>query len=344
MSQHQHYKAHNIAALPTADSLLDKMIDGREFESLLNYTYTNINIRDEIRKAIQELQGIRKHPVVCYVANTVSPNVKANISINQEDDLPFNELISTVDPAVKEVDVLLVTPGGSAQQVDKFVNALRPRFNKVNFIIPSSAMSAGSIFIMSGDEIIMTAKSCFGPIDPQVPDKNGQFVPAQSILELIEEIQKRGQDALSKRENPRWTDLQILNNMDAKEIGNAYTGSKYSVDLVTHYLRDYKFRNWLNHSNGSKVTDIDKEQAASRIANLLCDHGIWKTHGYGITREVAENVLKLKITRAENVDGLECAIRRMWALLYWVFESTPIYKIFISSNYCVVKHDITPVL
>ncbi|MGO9413478.1 MAG: SDH family Clp fold serine proteinase [Spirochaetia bacterium] len=122
------------------------------------------------------------------MANVVNPNIKASISINAEDELPFDELISSIDAAKEEVDILLVTPGGSAQQVDKFVNALRARFKVVSFILPNVAMSAGTIFIMSGDEIIMHARSFFGPIDPQVPNKDGVFVPAQTLRALIDDI------------------------------------------------------------------------------------------------------------------------------------------------------------
>jgi hypothetical protein len=35
---------------------------------------------------------------------------------------------------------------------------------------------------MSGEEIIMSSNAYFGPIDPQVINKAGYFVPAQPIL------------------------------------------------------------------------------------------------------------------------------------------------------------------
>ena len=76
-------------------------------------------------------------------------------------------MISTVPAATTELDIVLVTPGGLANQVSKFVNKLRPRFDNVSFIIPNMCMSAGTIFAMSGDEIIMNPSSHIGPIDPQ---------------------------------------------------------------------------------------------------------------------------------------------------------------------------------
>jgi len=51
-------------------------------------------------------------------------------------------------------------------------------------------MSAGTIFAMSGDEIVMTNSSYIGPVDPQVPNKDGVYVPAQAILTLINKFQQ----------------------------------------------------------------------------------------------------------------------------------------------------------
>lgn len=330
-------------AIPTdqTDSLLDKMVDGREFESLVKFKAVNIDLSAEIRKAISEIQSIRGNPLICYMANIVNSNIKASTSIDNNDDLPFSEMISSIPPAIKEVDILLVTPGGSGQQVAKFVDRLRPRFDKVTFILPNMAMSAGTIFSMSGDEIIMDSRAYIGPIDPQIPDKNGYFVPAQAILTLIEEIQRQGDELIKKGENPQWTDLQILKQIEGKEIGNAINASKYSVELVENFLYKYKFKTWSNHSDGRTVTDEEKKSRANEIANLLCDHGLWKTHSRGISREIAWDRCKLSIIHPETIAGLDRSIRRFWALMYWIFENTPVFKVFISDDYCIFRNEVT---
>lgn len=323
------------------DSLLDKMIDGREFESLLKFKAVNIDLAKEVRKSINEIQSIRKRPLICYMANVVNSNIRAQISVDNNDELPFFELISTIPMEVKEIDILIVTPGGSGQQVAKFVDRLRPRFDKVTFIIPNIAMSAGTIFAMSGDEIIMDSRAYIGPIDPQIPNKDGHFVPAQAILTLIDEIQTRGEALLANGQNPLWTDLQILRQIEGKEIGNAMNASKYSVELVENFLYKYKFKTWTNHSDGRPILDEERKQKANEIAMLLCDHGLWKTHSRGINREIAYDVCKLKITHPETIEGLDRSIRRFWALMYWIFENTPVFKVFISDNYCIFRHDIS---
>lgn len=173
-------------------SLLDSMIDGRDFESLLRHKQVNVNLISEIHKALKEIGEIRKKPIIAYLSNVVNPNVKAVRSIEYSDDLPFSELVNTIPPGSNAIDVILVTPGGSGTQVAKFVDKLRCRFNHISFILPDIAMSAGTILTMSGEEIIMTSNSYIGPIDPQVPNKDGMYVPAQSILTLIDDIKEKG--------------------------------------------------------------------------------------------------------------------------------------------------------
>lgn len=202
-------------------------------------------------------------------------------------------------------------------------------------------MSAGTIFSMSGDEIIMTKQSHIEPIDPQVRNVHGEFVPAQSILTLIDDIKFRGEEELKKGKQPIWSDLQILKNIDPKDIGNAISHSNYSIQIVEQYLFNYKFRTWTTHSStGLPVTDDDKTKRANEIASLLCKHSEWKNHGHAISREVAWDVCKLRITHAEEIGGLERAIRRMWAFFYWVFENTAVAKIFVSQNYCLIRNEL----
>ncbi|MBE9486547.1 MAG: hypothetical protein IMY82_05205 [Chloroflexi bacterium] len=320
-------------------SLLDKMEDGREFESLVKYKAVNIDITSEIKNSLREIRNIRKRPIICYLGNVVNTSIKAQISIDNNDDLPFSEMVSGVPAGEKALDIILVTSGGSAQQVAKFVDKLRPRFDSVAFLLPYMAMSAGTIFAMSGDEIIMGKNSYIGPTDPQVPNKDGFYVPAQALLTLVSDIQKKGEDLLSKGQNPAWSDLQILRQIDAKELGNAISASKYSTELVKGYLYNHKFKNWHKHSDERLVTDDEKKKRAEEIAEMLCSHAQWKTHSRGITRDVAWDECKIKITHSDSSPELDKALRRFWALMYWVFENTPMYKVFISEEYSIFRNE-----
>lgn len=339
MSKKQRRVALSQPKSPQITSLLDHMKDGNEFESLVKLNSIKIDITTEIRRSLHEIRTVRNRPAICYLANVVNTGIKVSTSIDNNDDLPFSEMISSIPSTEKNVDVILVTPGGSAQQVAKFVDKLRPRFDDVVFILPYMAMSAGTILAMSGNDIIMGKNSYIGPTDPQVPNKDGFYVPAQAILTLINDIQERGEALLKKGQNPPWTDLQILRQFDGKEIGNALNASRYSMELVEGYLYKYKFKNWNIHSDGRQVTDEEKKRRASEIATMLCSHAQWKTHSRGITRDIAWSECKIKVTHTESIENLDKAIRRFWALMYWIFENTAIYKAFISETYGIFRND-----
>lgn len=204
-------------------------------------------------------------------------------------------------------------------------------------MIPYMAMSAGTIWALSGNEIWMDARAFIGPIDPQVPGKDGRFIPAQAILALLKRIQENGQENIENGKNPDWSDIMILQNMDAKEIGNALSLTKYSVQLATEYLKTYKFKGLIN-SDGTPATDVERANKAEQVATLLCSHELWRTHSHGISRDVAASEqLGLKICHPEDVPGLERAIRRFWALLYFLFDNSDIMKVFISNQYSIFK-------
>ncbi|MBL8798331.1 MAG: hypothetical protein JNM56_30835 [Planctomycetia bacterium] len=75
--------------------------------------------------------------------------------------------------------ILLDTLGGVVELVERMVGTLRHHFSELHFLIPDHAMSAGTIFAMSGDAIWMDYFACLGPIDPQI-ERDGKLVPALS--------------------------------------------------------------------------------------------------------------------------------------------------------------------
>lgn len=324
---------------PPNKSFLDVMEDGNEYQSIVGKNYFKVDLGAEMTRAMKEISDIRKRPNICYIANVLNPLVSnaTSISIDNSDDTPFLEMLKCIPEEIRDIDIILVTPGGSADTVDYLVKKLRNRFDNVSFILPYMAMSAGTIFCMSGDELIMSDAGFFGPIDPQVPSKNGMFVPAQSLMTLISTIQSRGQKQIENGKKPDWTDIQILNNLDPKELGNAITASKLSTTLVTNYLKTYKFKTWVNHSDGTVVSDEERDKRAMEIATQLCNNSIWLSHSSRITRDMAKDICKLKITYTESIEGLDRAIRRFWALMQITLENQLISKIYSTGSYFLFR-------
>lgn len=321
----------------TVPSLLDAMSDGKEYGSIVAAVPQDLtSLVVEQQRALAGIEQVRGRPCLAYISNVTKPQLMSPIEIS--DDLPFNEMVSLVDSSQRNVDILLVTPGGSGQQVSQFVNTLRGRFDSVEFLLPHMAMSAGTLWALSGDRIWMDSRAFIGPIDPQVPVR-GQYVPAQSVWTLLDAIKKQGEDAVRQGQPPNWALIRVLDNLDPRLLGDALSASQYSITMAADFLATYKFRTWTHHRDGRPVTPDEKQTRAIEIATLLCSNERWKSHGHGITREVASGPeLRLVIDKLEDQAGLEPAVRRFWALAYWIFDHSPTAKVLLSQNYVLVRN------
>ena len=115
--------------------------------------------------------------------------------------------------------VILDTPGGVVEVVERIVRVLRHHYTEVKFVIPDRAMSAGTVLAMSGDDILMDYHSCLGPIDPQL-QLDDRLVPALSYLAQYENlIEKSRSEALSTAE------LVLLQKLDLAEPSGTTSGS-----------------------------------------------------------------------------------------------------------------------
>lgn len=84
-------------------SLLDQMKDGVEFESLVGHKTFSVDVASEIRRSLEEIKAHRNRPAICYLANVINQNLQASIAIDNTDDLPFSEMISTVPRNMRKI-------------------------------------------------------------------------------------------------------------------------------------------------------------------------------------------------------------------------------------------------
>lgn len=64
--------------------------------------------------------------------------------------------------------LILHTPGGLAEAAQTIVDYLRSKFDDIDVLIPTYAMSAGTMIALGCDRIIMGRQSQLGPTDPQL--------------------------------------------------------------------------------------------------------------------------------------------------------------------------------
>lgn len=190
------------------------------------------------------------------------------------------------------ISVVLRTGGGAAETTERMVAVLRKHFQQVNFVVPDVAMSAGTIFCMSGDKIYMDYASSLGPIDPQVPTPDtGDYVPALGYLDKVAEITAKG--------NLAPADVVLLKSLDLAKLALFEQGRDLSIDLLKKWLVEYKFKDWTKHRTtniGNEVTQEEKEERAEQIARDLANHKKWRSHGRNL------DVKKLEELRIEIDD------------------------------------------
>ncbi len=253
-------------------------------------------------------------------------------------------MVQSVNGDVKAIDIMLVTSGGYPDTVREFVDCLRPRFDDVEFVLPYKAMSAGALWALSGNRIWMGPNAYLGPIDPQTFTAAGRIVPAQAILHTLAEAEARLEEfrtnRIEKKPSKRpsaW--IRLLDRMDPNIIGQALSSTDHVVRIAREFIRDHKFRDWkTRETSGTVVSDEDRDVRAMEVAENLCSSANWRAHSHGISRSVAEDVVQLRIDHLESDAEVARAVRRMWALLHWLFDNSPTRKLFVARDYLLVKN------
>lgn len=210
--------------------------------------------------------------------------------------------------------ICLTTPGGSVEDVEVMVRATRKHYKKIYFIIAQQAMSAGTIFCMSGDKIYMDYASSLGPIDPQILNREGRFVPALGYLDKVNEL-------VGKSQNNTMTQAEyaILASQDLAFLRLCEQARDLSATLLKEWLVEYKFKDWSKHrtnSPGTKVTKAEKEARAKEIADMLADNKQWHMHGRFIGIDTLRNKLRLEIEDFGTDQNLSQHVRIYSDMLY----------------------------
>jgi len=290
-------------------------------------------ISQERKKQLETISRLRGNRDILVYASDFSKN-DAAIAIDYSDLLPFQDQLDNLRG--KEIDIILETPGGIAEVVEDMVKLVRGKYEKVGIIIPGWSKSAGTIFAMAGDEILMGPMSGLGPIDAQVMMNNKRF-SAEAFLKGLEKIKE--EVLTTGKLNSAY--IPILQNISPGEIQHCENAQDFSKILVTNWLSEYKFKYWDKHSStGADVTAEDKKKRAEEIAEQLCNHSDWLTHGRSI--KISDfNKMKLIIEDFSLNTELNEAILRYYTLLRMSFETT-IYKIYETTKSQIYRFSIPP--
>jgi len=121
------------------------------YSEYINKRLSFDQISSERKNQLGRVSAVRKRDILVFASDHNKAN--APISILPLDLIPFKDQLSYVK--TEEVDIILETPGGIAETLEDMVELVRSTHQRLGIIIPGMAKSAGTIFSMAGDEILM---------------------------------------------------------------------------------------------------------------------------------------------------------------------------------------------
>lgn len=185
----------------------------------------------------------------------------------------FVALLDQIGPTAR-ISLLLDTNGGSVSAAWGLINLVHTFCDELEVIIPSKAMSAGTLMALGANNIVMTKQAALGPIDPSVDHPLGPHTDANLRVSVSAEAVHGYLDEAKRDINdPRgmaqvWTDL-------ADRIHPIVLGEVFRRRAQIRFLAGKLIEN--------AVPDESKRQA---VIDLLCsDSG---SHDYTINRREAQ--------------------------------------------------------
>lgn len=287
------------------------------------------DFEEELLKLIQAYNSYRKTHLL-VMASAINKQIP-DVALSQEDFYMVADLLDNVGD-IQKVDIYLETPGGSGEAAEEIVEFLRTKFDYVSFVVSGEAKSAGTIMVLSGDEILMTNTGSLGPIDAQVRIGRST-ISASDYMDWVVDKQQQAQS--QGRLNP--FDATMVAQISPGELTGVNHALRFAEDLVGKWLKKYKFKHW--SQTGTRhipVTEKMKEDRAREIAGALTKHSTWRSHGRSIkVRDLEE--IGLRITQVENDQKLKDIVCRIQVVCRLLFGSTNYYKIFATQNEKIFK-------
>lgn len=190
------------------------------------------------------------------------------------------------------LDVILHSPGGSAEATASIVRYLRRKFPyDMRVFVPLAAMSAATMWALAGDWVVMGKHSQLGPIDPQLITLQGA-IPARAIINQFERAKAEVQ------ENPAvlgaW--VPILQQYGPALLEQCEKAEELARRLAREWLATYMFRG-----------EQDASAKADAVADYFANYKTHQSHALGIDRDQARDV-GVHITDLENDQALQDAV------------------------------------
>lgn len=284
-----------------------------------------IDLQSELQKLIKDYNKYTGRYLFVYSSDINKGRTRGiDVSLIQDDFYNIQDILRV--STEKKIDFYIETPGGSGEAAEEIAKFLRKKFQEVNFIIAGEAKSAGTILSLSGDNIYMTDTGSLGPIDAQVR-MGRSTISAHDYKEWVDS--KRKEAAEEGSLNP--FDAVIVAQISPGELYGVINSLEFAKDLVKSWLEEFKFKNWTKtRTNGKKVTSKMRKDRANEVAEMLCDHTTWRTHGRSLKIEDLQEVLVIE--RIDDDPKLADIVYRIKTVIRLILDSSTVYKLYFTDE------------
>lgn len=283
-----------------------------------NNTNPLVNLQNKLNESLNLISKLRNNKNVLFYASAFMQKQDVpqyTMQIMLEDLNGFMSTLYKMDWD-KGLVLLLHTPGGVTSAAESIAEYLMKKFKHIEVIIPTIAMSAGTMISFIADKIILGKQSQLGPIDPQMYINN-HFVSAQSIIDQFEMAKE---EILNDNRTAQvW--YPLLNSIGPALLQEAKNAIDYSEKMVSKWLSERMF-----------INSKRREELSKKTSEYFKDASKHKNHGHPIGKDEIEKNTDLIIELLEDDQDLQDAVLTAYHIITIFFEKTPSVKILISNH------------
>lgn len=270
---------------------------------------------------LQNLQKLTGRATIAYVSGWLQKKDAPDIAVETGDVHGLMETCYEVKEG--ELDLIIHSPGGSADAAEQMIEYLRTQFGYIRAIVPMQAKSAATMMALGCDEILLGEHSELGPIDPQifVPTPEGmRLSPAHAILRDFARAKEECKNDVGNL--PAWT--PILRSYSGGLIEFCNQQVKLSIDVVERWLAQHM----LKHADMG-IPEENRKQKAHEIATWFGSESAYdrfRSHGRPI-RFPELKAQGLRVRRLEEDDKLQDAVLSLYHIYDLTLNFTPAVKL-----------------
>lgn len=272
----------------------------------------------ELSKALEMVSQLRDDRNVLFYGSAFlqKPTVPGYALSIQPEDL--NGLMSVFYGMDwnKGLTLILHTPGGATNATETIVHYVRSKFpDDFEVIVPTFAMSAGTMISLASDRVWMGRQSQLGPIDPQMMLPTGQA----SAMSIVEQFgQAKADVSADKTLAHVWA--PILQSLGPSLLKDAENALAYSETMVSRWLEQWMLSG-----------EDDPAKAAKAVAAYFNNANVHLSHGRRIDRDEARSQ-GLTIENLETSQPLQEAVLTAYHLFTIMVQHGPAVKVLRTSN------------